>query len=308
MTSATAPPAATGLVEINGGIATVVIAPGIGGAIAAFRWTTPGGVIDWFRPTPVAALAGADAGELGCFPLVPYSNRIRDSRFTFAGRQIDLLGKRPADPHFEHGYGWRHPWSLIAQGSDHVRIRYAHEPDAWPWRFVAEQEIRVADGALNVRISLHNLDDAPMPAGFGLHPFFPAGPDTLLTAQVGAMWRTDAEVLPTVHRGLLAGSDPNTGLRVADVSLDTVFTGWAHSAEVRWPMSGRSLAMRADSSLGNLVLYTPPGAGYFCAEPVSNVTDAFNRADDGAGRPAYFVLGPGERKSALVQFAPHITA
>ena len=296
-----------GLVELSDGLATVIVAPAIGGAIASFRWATPEGPIDWFRPTPASALVGHDAGELGCFPLVPYSNRIRDSRFVFGGRQVDLMGQRPADPHFEHGYGWRRPWSIVTQAADRLVIRYTHDRDAWPWRFAAEQEISVAGGELSVRLSLHNLDDSDMPAGLGLHPFFPAGRDTVLTASVEGMWRTDPDVLPTVHGGLLPDADPNSGLKIAGVALDTVFTGWAHTAEISWPETRTRLTMRAEAILGNLVLYTPPGMGYFCAEPVSNVTDAFNRPDDGAGRPGFFVLGAGEHKSALVQFVPAIS-
>lgn len=293
-----------GLVELTDGLATVVAAPAIGGGIASFRWATSRGPIDWFRPTPATALAGHDAGELGCFPLVPYSNRIRDSRFEFNGRKVDLMGQRPADPHFEHGYGWRRPWSIVAQAVDRLVIRYTHERDAWPWRFAAEQEISVAGGTLSIRLGLHNLDDSDMPAGIGLHPFFPATQETSLTAGVRGMWRTGPEALPTVHGDLRPNADPNSGLAIAGVALDTVFTGWAHIAELCWPETRTSLTMRADAILGNLVLYTPVDTGYFCAEPVSNVTDAFNRPDDGAGRPGFFVLGAGEHKSALVQFAP----
>ena len=43
--------------------------------------------------------------------------------------------------------------------------------------------------------------------------------------------------------------------------------------------------MTATAALGFLVVHTPSGEDYFCAEPVSNCTDAFNlvhtRADTG---------------------------
>lgn len=308
MSGAAIAAAAGDLVTISDGIATVVVAPAIGGAIAAFRWQGADGPIDWLRPATTAALAGRDAGEMACFPLAPYSNRIRESRFSFAGRDIDLMGRRPEDPHFEHGHAWRHPWSVASRAADAVVIRYVHEADAWPWRFAVEQRIAVAEGALGVRIELRNLDATPMPGGLGLHPFFPATPRTRLEARVQGMWRTDAEVLPTVHGDVPTDADPNAGLVVSEAELDTVFTGWSRSATLSWPEEGRALSLQAEAPLDKLVLYTPAGAGYFCAEPVSNVTDAFNLAALGTPGTGRFVLDPGAAMAAVVRFSPSIRA
>ena len=60
-----------GLVTIADGLATVEIAPAIGGALASYRWENNGHAIDWLRPAGPAALAGRDAGAMACFPLVP---------------------------------------------------------------------------------------------------------------------------------------------------------------------------------------------------------------------------------------------
>lgn len=218
------------------------------------------------------------------------------------------MGKRPEDPHFEHGHAWRHPWSVVSRAADSVVIRYVHEADAWPWRFAVEQRIAVANGALGVRIELRKLDVTPMPGGLGLHPFFPATPRTRLEAGVEGTWRTDAEVLPTVHGKVPMDADPNAGLAVCDVQLDTVFTGWSRTATLSWPELGAALRLEAEAPLDKLVLYTPAGAGYFCAEPVSNVTDAFNLADRGAAGTGGFVLDPGAARAAAVRFSPGIAS
>jgi len=39
--------------------------------------------------------------------------------------------------------------------------------------------------------------------------------------------------------------------------------------------------MTASQPLGALYLYVPPGSDYFCLEPASNITDAFNLAAAG---------------------------
>nr|WP_263486478.1 hypothetical protein [Mesorhizobium sp. ESP6-5] len=80
----------TELVSISDGIATVEIAPAAGGALASYRWWRDGSAVDWLRAAHPAAIGRGDAGAMACFPLVPYSNRIRNGRFEFAGRPIQL--------------------------------------------------------------------------------------------------------------------------------------------------------------------------------------------------------------------------
>src|SRR4051794_2033432 len=99
--------------------ASAAIAPWIGGAIASYQWDFDGGCLDWLRPASTEALISGDAESVSCFPLVPYSNRIRNGRFQFGGRQIGL-NINPFNPHFEHGHGWRAPWKIEDVCSDSV--------------------------------------------------------------------------------------------------------------------------------------------------------------------------------------------
>lgn len=292
------------LVEIRDGEARAVVAPASGGAIASFTWTSGSGTVDWMRRTSAAALAAQNAEEFSCFPLVPYSNRIRDSRFSFGGRAIDLKGERPGDPHFEHGFGWRNSWNVVDQAANRVTIRYLHERDAWPWRFAAEQKISLTGGALTIAMTVQNLDDSDMPTGMGLHPYFPATPRAQLNARVDGMWRTDAEILPTVHGAVLPDADPGAGLVIADAALDTVFSGWDGKARIDWPERRASLTIEAETPLRNLVVYTPAGADHFCVEPVSNATDAFNMSNSDTRPTGVFILAPYERRSTSVRFSP----
>ena len=62
------------------------IAPELGGAIASFTVCgTP-----MLRPTPAAALDARDVRRTACYPLVPYSNRIRNTKLRFASRDFLL--------------------------------------------------------------------------------------------------------------------------------------------------------------------------------------------------------------------------
>jgi galactose mutarotase-like enzyme len=180
------------LISISDHVATVEIAAAAGGALASYRWRQNGSVVDWLRPADAAAISRRDAGAMACFPLVPYSNRVRGGRFAFADRTIELP-TGPDDPHHEHGHGWRRPWTVVWHEAGAVVLRYLHAADSWPWSYEAEQAISLLDGRLCMTISLRNLSEAPMPAGFGLHPYFPSTPWTHLQAPVSGMWETDTE-------------------------------------------------------------------------------------------------------------------
>ena len=288
------------LVDLIDGIATATVAPAVGGALASFRWRVEGKEINWLRPAAPEALSRRDAGGMSCFALVPFSNRLRGGCFSFGGRVVRLPAS-PADPHFEHGHGWRSQWSVEAQRPAWIRLRYCHEPDAWPWRYEAVQEIELADGALDIRLTIRNLSDKSMPAGLGLHPYFAAPPGTRLATDVEAMWETDNEVLPT---RLVAATGKLRSFEVGSHEFDNVFTGWSRVAHITWP--GASLRLEADPPLGFLVLYTPVGEPFFAAEPVSNATDALNLAAAGRGDTGLFTLAPDESRTARVLFKPSL--
>lgn len=292
------------IVSLRDGRASVAVAPEIGGAIAAYRWRVGDSVVDWMRPASENALRTRDVERLSCFPLFPYSNRVRGGRFRFGGRDIALPAPSGADPHAEHGHGWRRAWEWEQLAPNRMAFRYRHAPDAWPWAYEAGQLIELTERTLKVTLSIGNLGTAAMPCGMGLHPYFPRCDGSRLTAPVERMWRTDADVLPVELEFCSPERDPARGIRIGDESLDNCFVGWSGRARIDWPGESRSLAIDADPPLRALVLYTPPQEDFFCVEPVSNVTDAFNLASAGRDDTGILVLAPGARISASVRFTP----
>ncbi len=69
------------IVTLRSGALQVDLAPSIGGAIAGFRR----GGIPLMRETPEEALCGGLVRQTGSYPLIPYSNRIAQGRFSFRG-------------------------------------------------------------------------------------------------------------------------------------------------------------------------------------------------------------------------------
>ncbi len=291
-----------GTIALAAGPWRLELLPRLGGRIASLRWRHPeGGWLDLLAPMKGRDDHGEDAG---CFPLTPFSNRLRHGRFTFAGRSVSMPLNTPG-PHVEHGHGWQRPWRVAAIGPDTARLAYDHTPDAWPYPYVATQEFSLRPDRLDVSLTILNHGPDPMPIGFGLHPYFPATPLATLEAAPSWGWEVDAEVMPVRRVATADLWGPSPRMAVASRSLDNAFGGWNGIAEIRWPERAAGLRMTADAPLRHLVVYTPPGADHFCAEPVSNCTDAFNLAL-GPEETGLIVLAPSTQCSATVSFSPFV--
>src|SRR3546814_15358119 len=96
-----------------------------------------------------------------------------------------------------------------------------------------------------------------MPAGLGLHPYFPRTPGCRLTTPVSQMWATDAEVMPTALVTPAAGADPNGGLQPDRIALDNCFTGFSGRPVIAWPARGAQLPREADPAPASLFFFPP---------------------------------------------------
>jgi aldose 1-epimerase len=294
------------LIELRLGPRRASVAPHIGGALAAFYdITEEGAVLHWLRPASDEALAARDPLGMASFPLLPYCNRLRDARFMFQGREIDLSADGNAFAHALHGHAWRRPWQVGVHTASRVDLHFAHVPaDApgyhWPFRYEATQRIELIEEGLFVTLTARNLDTRPMPFGMGHHPYYPRTAATRIVAQVRAMWHATPDLLPThlgAHPALIALAGP-AGMSADAFDLDNNFAGWSRSATIAWPDEGRRVRLQAEPPFDHMVIYAPaaqPGA--LCVEPVSNTADFLN-LDAPAADVGGCVLQPGERIEA----------
>ena len=293
------------LVELRAGPAILAVSPVAGGSITRYASQHDGATFEWMRPALVGAVRDRSAGSTSSFPLVPFSNRIRNAAFRFRGRVIQLPQNFQPEPHAIHGHGWRAPWAVTARSDAGLTLEYRHPADAWPWSYRAEQTFRLTPGALAVRFAVTNDAAEPMPVGFGLHPYFVRTPRVRVRAAVGQMWRADANAMPAE----LVAPPPELALAGAGLSpdatvLDNNFVGFEGSAVVEWPEWGAQLEVTADPVFACLVVYTPAGRDFFCVEPATNCIDGFNLAEDGRTDTGVIVLEPGDTAVGNVTFTP----
>ncbi|MDR3515502.1 MAG: aldose 1-epimerase [Azospirillaceae bacterium] len=255
------------------------ILPDIGGSIEHLTYhdgnTAPQSLL---RPPDGDTNATRPATALGCFPLVPFSNRIAQGRFVFEGRSITLPPTPSVFPHAMHGHGWVSPWQVLEACDQEVHLEYRHHADAWPFDYVTRQRFTLLPDRLRIEITLTNTGSQRMPGGLGIHPYFPKPPGTRLTARLGGLWMSDASKLPTTLAALPPEWDFHRGRPLDRLVMDNSFTGWDGIAQIDWPHR-MSLRITANSTLSFLMIYTPQDGDYFCLEPVSHMIDAVNHSD-----------------------------
>ncbi len=245
-----------------------------------------GGIVDWSwrRVKLLRPVRG-----LGCFPLLPYANRIANGRFTWDGRDYQLPLNFADHPHSIHGVGWQQPWRVAGMTDNAATLSIAHDGGAaWPFAFTAEQRFVLEPTALRIELRLTNRHAAAAPAGIGLHPFFPRPAAASLRFRAGSVWLNDPTALPLCRVPVPAAWDHAAGLAVATQALDNCFAGWDGVAHLALGSVG--LQIEASPALRHLQVYTPPAEAFCCVEPVSHRPDATNDTS----QPGMAILAPGE--------------
>lgn len=278
---------------LRAGAARCGIRAAIGGSLSS--WTI--GDQPMLRPGTADA---ADPRALASFPLVPYSNRIGQARFGWGGATVQLARSAAADPHALHGVGWQRPWTIADHGDDHATLSLTHGGDAdWPWPFEATQRIMLRADGLSIALHAVNRHHAPVPLGFGHHPYFDTVGATLrFTAR--QMFPPGDDALPLDPVPPRGSSDFSAGAAVTGRSIDTCFAGWDGNAYISWADRPLGLAITASATLPALVVYIPAGGDAFCVEPVPNISNALNRPDAALGLP---VIDPGAAFTAEIHLS-----
>jgi aldose 1-epimerase len=298
--------------ELTAGAAHVGLLPGLGGSVSAFTL----GERAILRSTPDDVFATANVRLTSSYPLVPYSNRIRDACLTFQGRRMSLARNFGASPHAIHGVGWQRAWNVEAATSTSATLTLEHDArgddaSAWPWQFRAMQAFDLASSdphraVLTATLTVENTGGAAFPFGLGWHPFFPRDPTTTLQFAAARIWINDATEMPAERLDTVGEWSFRAPRTFGDETIDNVFTEWNGAAALVSAQNSVVTTIEADSTCDRLVVYAPAGCDFIAVEPVTNETDAFNRTATGAQETGMRVLAPGAAYSCTMRIAAAI--
>ncbi|HTH77653.1 MAG TPA: aldose 1-epimerase [Ramlibacter sp.] len=278
------------MVRLQAGPLVCEVDPSLGGCVMGL----------WHGDTPVLRSTHSPpttARQSGCYPLVPYSNRIAHARLQWQGTLYPLVRNNGDEAHAIHGVGWQRSWELLDSDERFALLSYEHRPDSsWPFAFDSSQSYRLSPDSLELSLSVTNQSARVAPVGLGWHPFFMKRAQAHLSFVATGRWEMDEDKLPT-RRLPCSGIEADCSV----LDLDHCYDGWSGTAM----LADSVLRIRVSSNLSRIVIFTNPARDVIAIEPVSHVNNALALAAQGmaADELGLATLEPGESVTASMTIA-----
>jgi aldose 1-epimerase len=237
--------------------------------------------------------------------LIPWPNRIRDGRYTFAGQEEQLPLTEVSTGNAIHGLVRWALWEVVEHVADSVTVRYRlHPQPGWPHHLELQTTYAVGEDGLVVTPWVRNDGNGPAPFGYGSHPYLSIGSlplDEVRLSVPGKRWmEVDDRSLPIDTRPVEGtrydfrdARPPGTDL------LDTAYTDLALDPDGRWRVTvsseplGQIALWAAGAQFPWLQVFTGAvlkgvGEPGIAVEPMTCPADAFNSGE------SLLTLDPGE--------------
>jgi aldose 1-epimerase len=240
--------------------------------------------------------------------LIPFPNRIRDGRYQFGGKELQLPINFPSQHHAIHGLLRKEvlsPGAIEAgekSGSVVLDFDFGGRFPGYPFDLHVSVRHTLSEGGFRVRTLAENRGDRPLPFGDGWHPYFRFGDSAevnnwRISIPAGARVAMDDRLIPTGSLIPVEGTeyDFREGRTIGSLVLDDVYTnlesrGGVVETELFNDEMDATIRVWQDSRYGYLVIFTPPGDNRNCVaiEPMTCNTNAFNN------RQGLTILEPGD--------------
>src|SRR3954451_4744326 len=237
--------------------------------------------------------AASGRGQL----LAPWPNRIRDGRYSFDGRDLQLSLSEPAAHNATHGLVRWAAWTVEEQTPHSVSLVYRlMAQTGYPWTVDLHVVHDLSADGLTVTVTATNLSNRRAPYAVGAHPYLTAGSGPVdaweLTLPAATRLVVDEQMIPTGREDV---RDTDLDFRmtrpIRTTSLDTAFTDLSADADgrvevaVRDPGSGEGTALWMDGHHHWLQVFTgdelPAHARESLAvEPMTAPPNAFVTGED----------------------------
>lgn len=180
-------------------------------------------------------IAGHAAGESPVgyqgVVLAPWPNRIGDGRYSFQGREYQLVLTEPDRGNALHGLVQDVPWTPVDHAGDAVRLVHRLRPTpGYPFALDLAVDYTLTDTGLSFRLTATNVGDDAAPYGGSFHPYLVAGSgrtgvdDWILTSPASRSLAVDPERLLPGILGTEARLDFREPTKLAGVEVDHAFT------------------------------------------------------------------------------------
>ena len=239
-------------------------------------------------------IAKAGRGQL----LMPWPNRVRDGRYTFAGIDHQLALTEPAHLNASHGLVRWLPWKAVRRENSVLAVSATLFPQpGWDGLLDLEVVYSLDDQGLRVTSTASNRGAVTVPFGYGAHPYVALGDtplaEVVLHLPAAQEVLVDDRQLPTATAPLRSSVDFREPRALGSTTLDTAYTQVGRDAATgHWEVTVSALRGRPDVSVwgdeafGWFQVFTVKGADTgvegtrgIAVEPMSCPADAFNSGD-----------------------------
>ena len=238
---------------------------------------------------PEDEMASGGRGQL----LMPWPNRIRDGRYEFGGRELQLGLTDPSRGNASHGLARWVAWTVEEHTPTSVSLVYRLMAQAgYPWTVDLHVLYDLSADGLQVTQTATNLSPEPAPYASGAHPYLCVGDsvdDLELHLPARIRMLVDERLLPRGTEPVSGDLDFTTPRRIGDVVLDAGFGSLVHedghaTVTLVDPASDRGVVLWVDERHRWLQVFTPPAVDgvrpAIAVEPMTAPADAFNSGTD----------------------------
>lgn len=255
--------------ELATGRATATIHPAIGGRLGQLDFGD-GPVLRGWTP-------GLGWAYWGCYPLLPWSNRIPSGHLRFGSIDSTVPVNWP-DGSAIHGLVASTAWTV--RDSSETRAELVVEASGGPYNVRGEQSFKLIPDELRLRLAVTNLGDGAVPVGLGIHPWFRAG-----RVRVPADRKWPGDPIP-IGPSLPVDLDEDLRTGLVPPPMDRCFTSLTDtSADVP------GVRLHWSGPVTQIVVYSGE-PGWVCVEPVTMANDGFGLAERGIDGHGVVVLEP----------------
>ncbi|MBC7777875.1 MAG: aldose 1-epimerase [Phycisphaerae bacterium] len=229
-----------------------------------------------------------EAGKWGKSTILfPFPNRLDEGKYRWLGKEYQFPINNASTGNAIHGFvreeAFEVEYVFLAKNFASIRCYFDYVGDRpyYPFPFSLELEFSIHDtGKFELQVAVENLHHAPIPMGFGWHPYFRlANRADLHQLKLPPCEKVDINdrMIPT------GGTTPFQAFqnlqKVEETFLDNCFKSAKSSGHYQLTLEGegQSLVMKASAAeFPFFQVFTPPHRESIALEPMSCNVDVFN--------------------------------
>ncbi|WP_299312160.1 aldose 1-epimerase [uncultured Aquimarina sp.] len=246
------------------------ICPNEGGRIAHFIYNG----LDVFPETSFTVYKNRYAAAI----LFPFTNRIRDGKYTFKEKDYQLNCNELDKNNALHGLVYDKSFKLIdvkvTSEFASVSLKYKNDKQdkAFPFFYEIELVYTLNHTGLNLKMNVINLGDSPFPFTIGWHPYFSSSNLDKSTI------RFDSSIkYLTDDRNIIVGKLPfnkEKPIELKNLEIDDGFMLKTNIVEFTTPDYKAKIISSGEKNF--LQIYIPPSREVIAIEPMTGACNSFN--------------------------------